>query len=58
MTPKERAEAHWNGYVGPLMDVMLKSMLDVCRFHYISSHVHGSKHGVEDVAVQNEVANG
>jgi hypothetical protein len=47
-TPKELAEAHWDGYVGPMMKVMMKAAVEMSRFHYVSSHIHGTKHGTED----------
>ena len=52
MTPKERAEAHWDGYVGPMQRMMLEQMVEVCmtaaRFHYVTSHIHGVKHSEQD----------
>jgi len=48
LTPRERAEAHWNGYVGPMMRVMMDAAIEMSKFHYISSHLHGTKHGHED----------
>jgi len=49
MTEKERAEAHWNGYVEPMMRVMMNAAIEMSKFHYISSHIHGAKHAVEDM---------
>lgn len=48
MTPKERAEAHWDGYVGPMMRVMMEAAIEMSRFHYVTSHVHGVKHEQQD----------
>ena len=49
MTPKERAEAHWDGYVGPMMRVMMDAAIEMSRFHYVTSHIHGAKHEQQDV---------
>lgn len=46
---KQRAEAHWDGYVGPMMRVMMDAAIEMSRFHYVTSHIHGVKHEQQDV---------
>jgi hypothetical protein len=52
---KKLADAHWNGYVSPLICSHAKEdrfysheeMLRLCKFHYLTAAVHFFGHGVE-----------
>ena len=46
---KELAEAHW-GYIQKVLGThdVSNSQIEKIKFHYITSFIHGYKHGVED----------
>lgn len=48
---KELAEAHFEGYIKPLLEVhgTTEDDLKIISFHYKSAFIHGFKHGIESV---------
>ena len=51
---KDLAEAHWHGYVGPMLKEhgVDEATIWLCQFYYLTAFLHGFKHGYAEALAE------